>query len=416
MDVGLERAGDVPLAGREPLHAGQRLVTRALELLVVELLGEVGVGVDDGDGRRGAHAADSYPDPVTEGVRAMPVALRLDDPDGEFAAVRLASDLHLSDAERRSRATATAGCSSSSCRTCCGSSTSSRSTTPDGGTERILDPGNDEARAGRVRRQVRARAAGLRAAGVAGRPRRVAGRYDEVEVRGRGLGANVAVRVWSPADAAARPPLRLLLANDGPEYDELASLTGWAGAMIAAGRAAAVPGRAAAARRPQQLVLGLGGLRARARHTTRARAARARGVDRRAGRAWARASARSRCCTRTAATRGAFGGAVPAVRLVLHPALRRAESGLRRFARITRFVRDDAAATAHYAIPVPVDDDRAAREEENAANNRAMARCARRARDTSVSLEEVLDMHNYIGWRDAFDPHLTTLLRRAWTR
>jgi enterochelin esterase family protein len=32
-----------------------------------------------------------------------------------------------------------------------------------------------------------------------------------------------------------------------------------------------------------------------------------------------------------------------------------------------------------------------------------------------VSLEEVADMHNYVGWRDAFDPHLTALLRRAWT-
>jgi hypothetical protein len=25
-------------------------------------------------------------------------------------------------------------------------------------------------------------------------------------------------------------------------------------------------------------------------------------------------------------------------------------------------------------------------------------------------------MHNYVGWRDAFDPYLTTLLKRAWTR
>src|SRR4051812_3730719 len=56
VDVGLERTRDVPLAGREPLHAGQRLVARPLELLAVELLGEVGVGIDDADGR-GAHAA-----------------------------------------------------------------------------------------------------------------------------------------------------------------------------------------------------------------------------------------------------------------------------------------------------------------------------------------------------------------------
>ena len=32
-----------------------------------------------------------------------------------------------------------------------------------------------------------------------------------------------------------------------------------------------------------------------------------------------------------------------------------------------------------------------------------------------MSLEEVPDLHNYVGWRDAFDPHLTALLQRAWT-
>ena len=53
--------------------------------------------------------------------------------------------------------------------------------------------------------------------------------------------------------------------------------------------------------------------------------------------------------------------------------------------------------------------------EENAANNRAMARSLD-AQGYEVSLVEVLDMHNYVGWRDAFDPYLTTLLKRAWTR
>ena len=56
VDVGLERAGDVPLAGRELLHAGQRLVARTLELRVVELLREVGIGVDDAD-HGGGHVA-----------------------------------------------------------------------------------------------------------------------------------------------------------------------------------------------------------------------------------------------------------------------------------------------------------------------------------------------------------------------
>ena len=53
------------------------------------------------------------------------------------------------------------------------------------------------------------------------------------------------------------------------------------------------------------------------------------------------------------------------------------------------------------------------RAEENAENNRNMAR-ALAEQGYDVSLEEVADMHNYVGWRDAFDPHLTALLQRAW--
>jgi enterochelin esterase family protein len=47
-------------------------------------------------------------------------------------------------------------------------------------------------------------------------------------------------------------------------------------------------------------------------------------------------------------------------------------------------------------------------EEENVHNNRAMARAL------GTQLHEVPDLHNYTGWRDAFDPHLTRLLAGLW--
>ena len=68
-------------------------------------------------------------------------------------------------------------------------------------------------------------------------------------------------------------------------------------------------------------------------------------------------------------------------------------------------------ATAQYAIPVPVTIT-GGRAEENVHNNREMAR-ALAAQGYEVSLEEVPDLHNYVGWRDAFDPHLSALLRSA---
>lgn len=51
--------------------------------------------------------------------------------------------------------------------------------------------------------------------------------------------------------------------------------------------------------------------------------------------------------------------------------------------------------------------------EENLRNNRLMASGLRRQGYPAV-LHEVPDAHNYVGWRDAFDPYLTDLLRRVW--
>ena len=55
VDVRLARAVDVPLARRQSLDTGQGLVPCALELVVVELLGEIRIGVDNAY-NRGAHA------------------------------------------------------------------------------------------------------------------------------------------------------------------------------------------------------------------------------------------------------------------------------------------------------------------------------------------------------------------------
>ena len=126
---------------------------------------------------------------------------------------------------------------------------------PDGGNEWILDPGNPKRTPGAFGEKSvlelpgYAPPAWLEAETVAGPLRRARG------PRPRARRDWSAMRVWSPADAAPGTPLRLLLANDGPEYDALSSLTRFSAAKIARGRAAAAPGRAARARRPQPVVL-----------------------------------------------------------------------------------------------------------------------------------------------------------------
>jgi enterochelin esterase-like enzyme len=87
------------------------------------------------------------------------------------------------------------------------------------------------------------------------------------------------------------------------------------------------------------------------------------------------------------------------------------ESGLRRYPRIVRFVRA-VSRTREHPDPVPVVMTCGA-EEENVHNNRLMA-AALTAQGYDARLHEVPDLHNYTGWRDAFDPYLTGLLARLW--
>ena len=80
------------------------------------------------------------------------------------------------------------------------------------------------------------------------------------------------------------------------------------------------------------------------------------------------------------------------------PRFDRHESGFPRYGRIVRFVRGVLRA-AHVDEPVPVSMTCGA-EEENVHNNRLMAR-ALAAQGYDVQLDEVPDLHNYTGWRDA---------------
>ena len=83
------------------------------------------------------------------------------------------------------------------------------------------------------------------------------------------------------------------------------------------------------------------------------------------------------------------------------------EAGFVRYRRITRFVGTVLrAAGGPRPIPVAVTCGAA---EENLANNRAVAAALAR-QGYPVSFAEIPDAHNWICWRDAFDPHLPELI------
>ncbi len=75
------------------------------------------------------------------------------------------------------------------------------------------------------------------------------------------------------------------------------------------------------------------------------------------------------------------------------------------------YVADVLRTVPHETVPVVMTCGTA---EENLANNRQMAATLTKQGYTA-RLVEVPDAHNYVAWRDAFDPALTELLRATWS-
>ena len=87
------------------------------------------------------------------------------------------------------------------------------------------------------------------------------------------------------------------------------------------------------------------------------------------------------------------------------------EAEFPRFRRITRFV-GEVLHAADFPAPVPTVLT-CGTVEENLANNRAVAGALDR-QGYDVRLAVNRDAHNYVGWRDTFDPHLLDLLTRVF--
>ncbi|HUA44620.1 MAG TPA: alpha/beta hydrolase-fold protein [Solirubrobacteraceae bacterium] len=232
----------------------------------------------------------------------------------------------------------------------------------------------------------------------------MAGSFDAVDVRV--LGRRIAVRIWSPGESS----LPLLIAHDGPEYDERAALTRCAGALVEREalppfRIALVPpgerdewysasalyGRALChkivpALREQVEVAGLPvGLGASLGALALLQAQRA----------WP----------------GSFAGLFLQSGSFFVPRHDRHESGFPRYRRIVRFVRGVLRAESH-SDPVPVMMT-CASEEENIHNNRQMA-AALGAQGYGATLVEVPGGHDFESWGEALQPSLTELLLRVW--
>jgi len=217
------------------------------------------------------------------------------------------------------------------------------------------------------------------------------------------------VRLWAPQDAEPGERLPLLVAHDGPEYDELSRLTHFLAVSIARGtvlrhRAALLaPGArndeySGWARYSDRLVL-----RTLPKIGAAVAVGRVAGMGASLG-ALAMLHAQRR-------HPGVFAGLFLQSGSFFTPRYDAHEVRFSRYRRVVRFVRE-VLVTRTYPDPVPVVLT-CGSAEENVHNNRLMASTLA-GQGYPVELYEVPDMHNYTAWRDAFDPYLPRLLERAW--
>jgi enterochelin esterase-like enzyme len=237
----------------------------------------------------------------------------------------------------------------------------------------------------------------------------VPGRLDPHTLRGETT-HEVPVTVWSPADLADDTPAPLLLVHDGPEYDLLAGLTTYSGALVAAGH---LPPHRVALTHPVIRDAWYSG------SPQYLRTIAAAGLDGLAERYAVRGPV---------VVAGASLGGLTALLLGLLAAPRvggvfsqsgsffqvrhdETESDYPWFGRISRLVQS-VLDMRHADHPLVVGMT-CGTLEDNAANNRDMAAALRRA-GHDVTLHEVADLHNYTAWRDALDPCLTGVLHGVW--
>jgi enterochelin esterase-like enzyme len=234
----------------------------------------------------------------------------------------------------------------------------------------------------------------------------VDGSWRELTIAAPALKTNVQSRIWSPADHTDL----VLIANDGPEYDRFAALGHFAPAMMASGR---VP--------PHHLILLAPGDRNEWYSANPAYAWTL--VADVIPRLYKELGTQQPVVAMGASLGGlamlhaqrrypaAFAGLFLQSSSFFRPRRESYESWFPRYLRIVRFTgRVLRSAEPNGAVPTVLTCGRA---EENLANNRAMADALRR-QGYPVELFEVPDAHNYTGWRDAFDPYLTDLLRWVW--
>jgi enterochelin esterase-like enzyme len=282
----------------------------------------------------------------------------------------------------------------------------------DGGTEVVLDPNNPRLAPGAFGDKSVVEMPGYDAPAWLDEEAEP-GRVRDVELKGRPLKGRLPTSIWSPPGTRDDDELPLLVVHDGPEYARYSALTKMLEVLLSRGdipplRAALVApvdrdqiysASAAYTRSFAHEVLPAVLELAPTPHGRRMRM----GMGASLG-----ALAMLHVHRKAAAT---FGSLFLQSGSYFRQRFDKQESGFVRFRRISRFVGEVLTAQSTMnTIPIVMT---CGTVEENLANNRAVAR-ALEHQGYEVKLEVNRDAHNWVGWRDTFDPHLVTLINRMW--
>jgi enterochelin esterase family protein len=238
----------------------------------------------------------------------------------------------------------------------------------------------------------------------------VAGDHTTLSVPARGLGGSVDALLWSPEGSSPEEPMPLLVAHDGPEYERMAGLTRFVGALITTERVRAFRVALVA---PGSRNEWYSAKNAYARALVDGVLPEIADLVRVQGRVVGIGSSLGALAMLHAHRLypNAFGGLFLQSGSFFDSRLDPQERNFSRFVRLTRFVLTTRRPAADpHPIPVVLTCGAA---EENLGNNRQMTG-ALLAQGYPARMVEVADAHNFIAWRDALDPALTDLLTTVW--
>jgi enterochelin esterase family protein len=229
------------------------------------------------------------------------------------------------------------------------------------------------------------------------------------------LKTDVSLLLWRSAGSDPAEPLPLLVAHDGPEYAAYSSLVKFLDCMVEDGRIP--PSRAALLPPPgdrnQLYSASATYSRALAHDVLPGLAALAPAPPGRRARVGMGASLGALAMLHGhRVSPAAFGALFLQSGSYFRQRFDKQESGFVRFRRISRFV-GTVLTAREWMHPIPVTMT-CGTVEENLANNRAVRR-ALREQGYETRLQVNRDAHNWVGWRDTFDPYLTQLLSRTWS-